>query len=324
VGWVIDTRLGYNRRLRLLVLDMRHRLDRAIPIRGLVLVAVILPAAGAACRTTPREAARSSDDVVAAVDGARIGRAELVSEMRRTLRGARAALDRLIDDQLLAAEAQRSLDREDNRELAEARARAAVQLMLERELEPRLDKSAIPDATLRSLYDSAHSVFVHPRLVEVALLSVYTGARMKEEPRARALQTAKALEAYVRSRPVATPADWKAIADQPSWRDQRVKYARLLQALDEPLPADVGRAVAALSRPGQTTPLVVAETGYHLAQYIAERPPENIPFEAAKPQLRDEIHEPWRRTQFLQLVQVVANPHHIEAFPERLTPDRAP
>jgi hypothetical protein len=265
-----------------------------------------------------RPAKAAADDVVmATVDGAPIRRDDLLAEMRRTGKGARAELNQLIDDQLLVEAARRSLDAADP-DVVEATDRAAVQLMLEREVEPTLDKSGIPDETLRSLYDKAHSAFVHPRLIEVALLSVYTGARMKDEPRARALETAKALEASVRARPSAAPGDFKAIADEPAWRDRHVKYARIWQALDEPFAADVGRPVAALARPGQTTSLIVAESGDHLARYISERPAENVTFEMAKPMLRDQIAERWRQARFLDFVQTAANPHRIEAFPERL------
>jgi hypothetical protein len=256
---------------------------------------------------------------VAEVDGVPISARDLAAEMRRGGKSARAALDDLITFQLLAGAAVPSVDADDP-EVAEARDRAAVQRWLERELEPRLSRNAIPDELLRGIYEKSRSAFVHPRLVEIALLSVYTGARMKDEPRARALETARALESYLRGRPGSTPEDFKAIADEPAWRDRRVKYARLWQALDEPFAADVGRAVAALQRPGDTTALIVAESGFHLARYIAERPAENIPFERVRATLADQVAERWRRGQFLEFAQAAANLHRIEAFPERLGP----
>ena len=305
---------------------MRHRPASAL----LVLLSTASGGCGVSTSTSTSAGASSRPGmtsagqvVIAAVDGAPISREQLLNEMRRTGKDARVALDQLIDDQLLATEAARALDPDDP-DVLEATARAAVQLMLEREVEPRLGKDSIPDATLRSLYDKAHSAFVHPRLVEIALLSVYTGARMRDEPRARALETAKALEAYVRARPVATPDDFRAIAGEPAWRDRHVKYARIWQGLDEPFAADLGRPVSTLTRPGQTTPLIVAESGDHLARYIGERPPENVTFEMARPTLRDQIAERWRQAQFLDFVQAAANPHRIEAFPERLAEAPAP
>jgi parvulin-like peptidyl-prolyl isomerase len=259
-------------------------------------------------------------EVVAEVDGVPIGRAALVAEMRRTGKGARAALSDLVDLELLAAQAERVLGRD--LEVAEARDRAAVQRMVERELEPRLARQAIPDSVLREVYERARPVFVHPRLVEVALLSVYTGARMKDEPRARAREIALALAAYLQSHPPATPEAFEAVAAEPTWKDQRVKHARLFQGLDEPFAADVGRVVATLQRPGDTTPLITAESGFHIARYLSERPAENVSFEQARDRLRDQIAERWRQSQFLEYAQAAAGPHRIEAFPDRLATAR--
>jgi hypothetical protein len=151
----------------------------------------------------------------------------------------------------------------------------------------------------------------------VALLSVYTGGRMKDQPRAQARDTALALDAYLGSHPPATPEAFEAVASDPIWREQRVKHTRLFQALDEPFPADVGRVVATLKGPGDTTPLITAESGFHIARYISERPPENVTFEEARDRLRDQVFERWRRSQFLEYAQAAAGPHTIEAYPER-------
>jgi hypothetical protein len=88
--------------------------------------------------------------------------------------------------------------------------------------------------------------------------------------------------------------------------------------LDEPLGADVGRAVATLKGPSDTTPLITAESGFHLARYVSERPPEHVSFEQARDRLRDQIAERWGQAQFLEYAQTAAGPHRIEAFPERL------
>ncbi len=154
------------------------------------------------CRNGARPVSAAGDSV-ALVNGVAISRAALQAEMRRSRQGARAALDDLIDFELLAAAAAGQTAQDPD--VVEARARAEVQRLIERDLEPRLSKEAIPDAVLRQVYDKARSVFVHPRLVEVAMLSVYTGARMKDEPRAQALATARELDAYVRARKPDTP-----------------------------------------------------------------------------------------------------------------------
>jgi len=267
-------------------------------------------------------ASNATGEIVARVEGVPIHASDVAAEVRRGGGPARAALDRLIDFALLAAAAAPTASPATDPEVAEARDQLAVQLLLERELETHLGKDAIPDDVLRELYQKALSVFVHPRLVEVGLLIVYTGARMKAEPRAEALATARALEAYVHDKQ-ATPEQWKAIATQPAWHDRKVQFTRTWQALDDPFPIEVGRAVATLQHPGDTTPLVVNEMGCFLACYISERPPENVTFEQARDRLRDQVHERWKKAQFLEFAQAAANPHRIEAYPERFAPEPA-
>ena len=273
-------------------------------------------ALGATCGAPGPPPSAPLADAVAVVDGVPIGRAEVLAEMRRSGKDARGALSALVDFQLLAARAQQAAVAADP-EVQEVRDRAAVQLMIERQLEPQLTREAIPDSVLRGVYERAHSAFVHPRLVEVAVLSVYTGARMKDQPRAQARDTALALDAYLKRHPPATPDAFEAVAAEPAWKEQRVKHTRLFQALDEPFAAEVGRVVAALKGPGDTTPLITAESGFHIARYVSERPPENVSFEEARDRLRDQILERWRRSQFLEFAQAAAGPHQIEAFPER-------
>lgn len=279
------------------------------------LILLVLLAASCGARPTLPAAWPASDAVVAEVGGVPIHRSEVQSEMRRTGKDARHATQELVDFELLAVAAAPSTDADPD--VRQSGRQAMVQAMLEHELEPRLGKAAIPDAELAAIYDKARSAFVHPRLVEIGILTVYTGGRMKAEPRARALDDARALDAYLRQHPAATLEEFKAIADQPSWRERRVKYARLWQALDEPFPAEVGRAAAALTHPGDATSLVTSETGYHIARYIAERPPETVTFQQAQPSLRDQIYPRWRQARFIEYAQQLANPHQIEAFPEK-------
>lgn len=289
---------------------------------------VPLLACAASCGGPPASRAHiatgeTTGDIVASVDGTPIHASEVAAEIRRGGGSARAALDRLIDFALLAEAAAATVSPGTDDDVAEARDQAAVQVLLERELEPRLGKESIPDDVLRGLYQKAQSVFVHPRLVEVGLLVVYTGARMKDLPRAEAVATARALESAVHGQP-ATPESWKALAALPAWHDRKVQFTRTWQALDEPFPVDVGRAVANLQHPGDTTPLIVNEMGCFLACYISERPPENVTFEQARDQLRNQVYERWKKAQFLEFAQAAANPHRIEAYPERFAPEPAP
>jgi hypothetical protein len=293
-------------------------------MRPALLVLLITCALGCSrpAPTTNLAASNTNGEIVARIDGVAIYATDVAAEVRRGGGPARAALDRLIDFELLAAAAAPTASPATDPDVAEARDQVAVQLLLERELETRLGKDAIPDEVLRDLYQKALSVFVHPRLVEVGLLIVYTGARMKAEPRAEALATARALEAYLHDKP-ATPDEWKAIAQQPAWHERKVQYTRTWQALDDPFPIEVGRAVATLQHAGDATPLVVNVMGCFLACYISERAPENVTFEQARDKLRVQVYERWKKAQFLEFAQTAANPHRIEAYPERFAPEGA-
>jgi PPIC-type PPIASE domain len=256
---------------------------------------------------------------VARVGGAEIGQTALLAQMRATGKSRQEALQDLVHFELLGLAASQAIPASDP-EMRHARDAALVQRLIERELEPHLGRGDIPDQVLREVYDRARKVFVHPRLVEVAMLSVYTGPRMKPEPRARAEATARALEQQLRGRgdgPL-TLQGFEALAAEPAWKDRKVQFSRDWQGLDEPFPEEVGRAVQALGRAGAVTPLVTASTGYHLALYLDERPAETVSFEDAREKLRDQIFERWRAARFLEFVQQLAGGHAIEAYPERL------
>jgi len=257
---------------------------------------------------------------VADVAGQPIFADEVVAQMRRAQVDARSALEQLVTFELLARAAAEAghagsgaVTSSDDRERVRS---TEVQRLVEREIEPRIAKSAISDAEVRNLYDRGKARFVHGRLVQAAVLCVFTGARLKAEPRARAEATARALKVTVDQQTDRTPAALEALSTRPEWVERNVSFTTVWQGEDEPFPRVVGRAVAALSKPGETTALVGDETGYYIARYVAERPPENVSFAEAAPRLREEMFEPWRRQRFLQLTMDLSNGHDIEVSPE--------
>lgn len=255
---------------------------------------------------------------VANVAGQAILADDVVAQMRRFHVDARTALEHLVTFELLARAAGAAGTSEaDTGVDARQRVQAVkIQRLVEREIEPHLAKTAISEAEVRALYERGKARFVHGRLVQIAVLCVFTGARLKPEPRARAEANARALKAFVDHQADRTPAAFEDIAAKPAWAERNVSFTTVWQGDDAPFPPVVGRAVAALSKPGQTTELVGDETGYYIARYIAERPPENVPFAQAAPTLRDEMFEPWRRQRFIQLTMAMSNGHDIEVFPD--------
>ena len=267
---------------------------------------------------TTRRAGTPDDPALARVGDVDILLSDVETQMRATGRTPRQALDDLVHFELLARAAAASISPSDP-EVRAATDAVLVQRLLERDLEPHLARADIPDDVLRGVYDRALKIFVHPRLVEVATLNVYTGPRMKPEPRAKAAATARALDELLRRSPRHSVDELESIALDPAWKERKVQYSRVWQAIDDPFPAAVGREVQRLHQPGDITPMITADTGFHVATYLGERPPENVSFTEARERLRDQIFDRWRSARFLEFAQAAAGAHAIEAYPERLS-----
>jgi hypothetical protein len=192
---------------------------------------------------------------------------------------------------------------------------AEVERLLAAEVEPQLRKSAIPPAEVHAMYDRGLQRFVHGRLVQVAVLCIFTGARLPAEPRARAEQNAGLLRDHVIHHP-GTAADFAALSKAPLWLQRNVSFTIVWQGRSEPFPAVVGEATSRLTSPGDTTDLVGDDSGYYLARYIAERAPENVSFADARAELEGAMYEPWRRQRFLQISRQMAQAHDVEVFPQ--------
>ena len=243
---------------------------------------------------------------------------QVLAEARRTGQSARAALSDLVTLYLLAERA-----RQDGRHLAASSEQQIesmlVQRLLERELEPQMRSDAVPDSVLQPLYDRTKTTFVHSRLVEIGLLAVYTGVRMKTEPRNKRTAAAKDLAAYLQEHPPASLDAFAAIARDPAWSSRAVVYSRFYQSLDQPLSETVGTQIAKLRVEGETTPMLSDENGFYIARYIGERPPENISFEQARPKLLEAYLEHWRQKQFHEYTARLLQEHKVVAFFDRLS-----
>jgi len=257
---------------------------------------------------------------VAQGDGFLITAEEVAEVARKSQRPPRQILKDMIAFEVLAAEAVRqgtSLEAGERDVLR----RLEVQRYLTEVLEPQLSPSRITEKEVRALYDQGRGQYVHPRLVKVALLAVFTGARMKPEARARQEANARALASEVSSRASdRSAALFASLGSDRVWIERQVSSAQVWQAADGdyPYPLAFGAAVARLHQPGDTTPLVCDETGCYLGRYIEERAAENVPFEAVESQLRSQMAGPWQRRRFVELVGELAQRHDIRADPELL------
>ncbi len=255
---------------------------------------------------------------VAQVDQTPIFAGQVLAEAKRTGQSPRAALTALIDEQVIArAAAVRGWPR-----LADADSeRAMVERLLERDLEPVLGMDKMPDKTLRHLYDAARDAFVHPRLVDVGVLAVYTGARMPADMRKVREQTASELSAYLARHPAASLDEFANVAHDKQWSDRLVVYGRFLQGTDKPLSPIIGKEVAKLKRPGETTPLLSDSNGFFIIRYAGEKPAENTTFAEARHRLAAAYLERWRQEQFLSFSNDLLQRHRVEVHFDRIATD---
>lgn len=255
--------------------------------------------------------------VVAKIGDVPIYAEQVLGQARRDRKTPRQALQALVEMNLLAELAKRDLRLPDSSDNEVKSALAAR--MLERNLESRTTPESMPDSVLRPLYEKALDLFVHPRLVEVGVLAIYTGDSMKEEPKAERAQTAKELTAALERHPAKSLDEFAGIAQDPRWSTRAVVYLRLIQGSDKPLSIKVGTEVQKLRATGDTTPMVNDPAGYFVARYISEKPPENISFEQARETLRAGSYEHWRKQQFLDYSSELLSHHKVEQHAELLS-----
>jgi hypothetical protein len=259
--------------------------------------------------------------VVARVGDMPIHASEVAAQAQRTGRPIRQALDELIRFQLLAERARLQLGaKADPGPPADT---LLVQRLLERDLEPNLRPRDIPDEDLRRAYEQVKNHYVRPRMVEVGLLSVYTGTGMKPEPRARAQETARLLEQHLARNPPRTIEAFAAIATTPPWSERKVRYWHFWQGPTRdngPFGGNVAPAIHKLKRPGERSGRIDDDSGYHFAWYLSEQAPQDVTFEAAREELREKFFPTWRQQRFNQVAAQLGASHKIEVYPDRLFP----
>ncbi len=243
---------------------------------------------------------------------------QVTAEAKKTGKSARMALDDLIDANLLA-EAARAKGYTPASSGDPDVQSALVQRMVEKELEPHIRPEDTPDSALRPLYDRVRDQFVHPRLVEIGLLAVYTGPTMRKTAREEREQTGKDLALYLRKHPAKTLEEFAAVARDTAWSARKVVYTRMLQGLDKPLAADVGTEIAKLHTPGDTTPLITDQDGSFIARYIGERAPANVTFEQARAKLLAGYYDHWRHQKFIEFTTRLMKHHQVKAHFDRLS-----
>jgi hypothetical protein len=254
------------------------------------------------------------------VGGVPIFAAEVAGQAARTGQTPRQALDALIELHLLAERVRGQWPPQDHDPRSRVVEREIlVQRLLERDFEATSRPEDMPDSAVRVIYDSAIENFVHPRLVEVAVLALTPGRRALPAVRAEAKKTMTDLKALVDLRKERTPEDLQAAIAGGDWKKKKVQYFRFLQAADKPYSAKFGAEVARLRTPGETIGVLEDQYGFYIARYVGERPPQNQTFEQVKKGLREGFYPRWRQARFLEFTQQLAASHEVQIHAGALT-----
>jgi hypothetical protein len=248
--------------------------------------------------------------VVARVGEVPIFAAEVAAQAARTGKAPRAALSDLIDLHLLAEPLRDRWPPADDEARALER-QLVVQRLLEREFEPASRMEDMPDSAVKELYDAVADKFVHPELVEVAVLSLAPGKRARPEVRAEARRTMLELEAVVKARPEKTPEDLQAAIADARWHTRGVQYFHFMQAGDKPYTAKFGAEVKKMKTPGETA-FIEDEYGFYITRFISVRPPKNQTFDMVKKELREGHYPRWRQARFQEFTRQLASSHQVE------------
>jgi hypothetical protein len=258
--------------------------------------------------------------VVARVGEVPVYAAEVAEQAAHTGRSPRAALEDLIVLHLLAERLRPRWPPQDRDQEARALEREMlVQRLLERDFEAHARPQDLPEAAVRALYEAARDKFVHPRLVEVAVLVLTPGKKAPPQVRADARKTMSELAAVVALRRERTPEDLQLVGSDEKWRNRKVQFFRFLQAKDAPYSARFGAEVSKMKTPGETSSLIEDEYGFYIARYVGDRPPQNQTFEQVKDELRQGYYARWRQAKFLEFTQQLAAQHEVELHPAALT-----
>jgi peptidyl-prolyl cis-trans isomerase C len=260
---------------------------------------------------SPPDQTLSKSDVVVAVVNARPLTAHRVANHARSLgKPPREALADLISFELLAQEASRRGLASDP-EVQETRRTESVRRLLKIDFEPRHRPEDISETELRREYERNRRHFEHPEILSIlsALFSARRGkATAAEDLRARA----RAHELYERLR-VEQPKNAATAREIVKTFEGQVPMR-----IDEfntyrgaPADRDWLKAALTLRQPGQISPPVRSEYGWHVIFLAEFHPAKRTPEAEALATIRREMHPLWSRAAFSRFVDEIFARHAI-------------
>lgn len=283
--------------------------------RGIVALGLV------ACQTGPSGPASDAlplagryateDAIVATVDGRAIHASDVAREARAG-ETPRDALERLVRAEVLVAEAlRRGLDRD--RDVRDDTTRARVQRLLA-DFEATHDKASIPERELAAAYDGRKKYFVHGDMAQVWHILVPSKPTLPDHLQRRLLadRVQKAAAA------THTLDAFKAVGKEFTQLDGTPLIVEEVIADMETVEKNFVRAALALRKPGDVSPVIETEFGFHIIQLKQPLPAQNRSLADATPELRDKLALDYRVRSFAKYVEELLRQHRIEKHDDLL------
>jgi hypothetical protein len=246
-----------------------------------------------------------NDPVVATVAGHPIHASAVKRQAEQTGVNARAALDALIDLEVLAGRA-RELNFPPNATTLRAQKRAMVDAYLRDEFEPTITFDNLKDEDLRPIYERAKSVFVRPRAVRTFAMSINAGEKFKRTFD-EALALARDLESTLKRKKSWSSDALIELANEPRWAAISLRLSsNFIQHPAGPFEGEAADRILALKTVGEFTPIFKNAVGYHLAMCLEIFEAKNVTFEQMRDEIRTTYFPRWQKERFLKHANTVA------------------
>jgi len=258
--------------------------------------------------------------VAAIVDGETIGVDEVRFLIDATDAGldASSALDALIDERLLAEEAERRGF--GGSEVEVARERAMVRRLIEKEGD-EVTPESLDENRLRDIYEGQKARFVHGplrRVVHAVALFAKSGvddpaAKSLAEEIGRAVSGAAGEEEFrARAKPFQDRKDVKVnVESLPAFSAEETGFVR-----------EFVKAAFAVPGVGKLSPPFRSSFGWHVLLVLDEMPAESIPFEKAKATIAEEVLPFEKKRRFDALLERLSKEHGVFVYEKALGADR--
>jgi hypothetical protein len=255
----------------------------------------------------------SEAEVVATVNGERIYAHDVAEEARARGLPPERALDELIRAELLAGEARRR-GLADDADVAEARKRARVRVLLARGFEPTFaGPESVPQAQVDNVYarPEFRRHYDHDEHHTVAWVRVNVKADAAPDELAQAQARIDAVHAALLAAAPQNKDDFFRIVGE---TDSAVAHASnqvFTTARDGPAVPEFAAAAFQLSRVGEVGAPVRTPWGWDILYLDGIIPAEHMPRAAADKDIREHLFEQARRTAFQRWVDGLVAGHHV-------------